>query len=94
MHFQRSPYGHPAPLNLNSKSGLHLYTEVQEALKVLFNGKAANVQPFLNSLAVEVKKYWLEDAVTVQNAAGTNLNLLTQYGSFTEADATHSILQG
>ena len=31
----------------------------------------------------------MEDAVTVTNAAGTNLNnLLTQSGSFTEADAT------
>ena len=37
--FQRSPYTQAAPLNLNSKSGLHLYTEVQEPLKILFNGK-------------------------------------------------------
>ena len=69
-NFQRSPYAQPAPLDLNSKSGLHLYTEAQEALKVPFNGKAANVQPFLNSLAVEVKKYGLEPAVTVCSATG------------------------
>ena len=44
--------------------------------------------PFLNSLAVDVKKYCLDAAVTVTNTAGTDLNLLTQHGSFTEADAT------
>ena len=68
--FQRSPYGQDVLLNLNSKSGLHLYTEAQEPLKIPFNGKAANVQPFLNSLAVEVKKYGLEPAVTVCSATG------------------------
>ena len=86
--FQRSPYAQDAPLNLNSKSGLHLYVEAQELLKIPFNGKAANVQPFLNSLAVDVKKYGLEPAVTVRSATGTDYNLLTQYGSFTEDDAT------
>ena len=74
-NFQRSPYAQPAPLDLNSKSGLHLYTEAQEALKVPFNGKAANVQPFLNPLAVDVKKFCLDTAVTVTNAAGP-VNLL------------------
>ena len=72
-------------MDLNSKSGLHLYTEAQEALKVPFNGKAANVQPFLNSLAVDVKKFCLDTAVTVTNAAGP-VNLLTHHGSFSETD--------
>ena len=58
-NFQRSPYAQPAPFDLTSKSGLLLYTDAQEALKVPFNGKAANVQPFLNSLALEVAKYCL-----------------------------------
>ena len=84
--FKRSPYAQPAPLDLTSKSGLHLYTEAQEALKVPFNGKAANVQPFLNSLALEVKKFGLESAVTVRNAAGP-VNLLTDHGRFSDADA-------
>ena len=66
-NFQCSPYAQPAPLDLTSKSGLQLYTDVQEALKVPFNGKAANVQPFLNSLAVEVKKFGLDSAVEVTN---------------------------
>ena len=85
--FQRSPYAHPAPLNLTTKSGLHLYTEAQAPLKTQFNGKAANLQPFLNSLTTDVKKFCLEDAVTVQTATGTNVNLLTSYGSFSETDA-------
>ena len=84
--FQRSPYAQPAPFNLTSKSGLLLYTDAQEALKVPFNGKAANVQPFLNSLALEVKKFSLESAVTVRNAAGP-VNLLTDHGRFSNADA-------
>ena len=32
--FQRSPYAQPAPFDLTSKSGLLLYTDAQEALKV------------------------------------------------------------
>ena len=36
---------------------------------------------------IDVTKFCLEDAVTVTNAAG-DVNLLTQYGSFSEADAT------
>ena len=74
-NFQCSPYAQPAPLDLTSKSGLQLYTDVQEALKVPFNGKAANVQPFLNSLAVEVKKFGLDSAVEVRNVAGNTINL-------------------
>ena len=81
------PYAQPAPLDLTSKSGFHLYTDAQEALKVPFNRKAANVQPFLNSLAVEVKKFSLDSAVEVTNAAGHRVNLLTNHGSFSETDA-------
>ena len=44
------------------------------------------MQPFLNSLAVDVKKFCLETAVTVNNAAG-QVNLLTHHGSFSETDA-------
>ena len=69
--FQRSPYAQPAPLDLTSKSGLILYTDAQEALKVPFNGKAANVQPFLNSLALEVTKYCLEPANTLRGSVTT-----------------------
>ena len=86
--FQHSPYAQPAPLvDLTSKSGLLLYTDAQEALKVPFNGKAANVQPFLNSLALEVKKYCLDSAVQVTDAAGDTINLLTHHGSFSDTDA-------
>ena len=86
--FQRSPYAQPAPLDLTSKSGLLLYTDAQEALKVPFNRKAANVQPLLNSLALEVKKFCLDSAVEVTNAAGEKINLLTHHGSFSDTNAT------
>ena len=56
-HFQRSPYNVNAPYNLNTKSGLLLYENAQEPLKVLFNGKAANIQAFLTSLSIDVEKF-------------------------------------
>ena len=57
--FQRSPYNVEAPYNLNTKSGLLLYENAQEPLKVPFNGKALNIQAFLNSLLIDVQKYHL-----------------------------------
>ena len=51
--FQRSPYTQPAPLDLASKSGLQLYTDAQEALKVPFNGKAAKTDHLNSRTLVE-----------------------------------------
>ena len=73
-HFQRSPYNVNAPYNLNTKSGLLLYENAQEPLKVLFNGKAANIQAFLTSLLIDVEKFHLENAVMVtSDSARTQL---------------------
>ena len=73
-HFQRSPYNVDAPYNLNTKSGLLLYENAQEPLKVLFNGKAANIQAFLTSLLIDVEKFHLENAVMV-TVAGVRRSL-------------------
>ena len=66
--------------NLNTKSGLLLYENAQEPLKVPFNGKAVNIQAFLNSLLIDVQKYHLEDAVKV-DVAGVQVNLITDYST-------------
>ena len=68
--------------NQHQKQHQHQHTSASN----LPNGKAANVQPFLNSLALEVKKYGLDSAVEVTNATGT-INLLTHHGSFSNTDA-------
>ena len=69
--------------DLNTKSGLLLYENAQEPLKVPFNGKALNIQAFLNSLLIDVQKYHLEDAVMV-TVAGDQVNLITDYGLVTK----------
>ena len=86
-HFQRSPYNVDAPYNLNTKSGLLLYENAQEPLKVLINGKAANIQAFLTSLLIDVEKFHLENAVMV-TVAGVRVNLITDYGLVTKDAAT------
>ena len=66
-----------------TKSGLLLYENAQEPLKVPFNWKALNIQAFLNSLLIDVQKYHLEDAVMV-TVAGDQVNLITDYGLVTK----------
>ena len=59
---------------------------IRSALQTPY-GKATNIQPFLNSLLIDVQKYHLEDAVTV-TVNGAPVNLITDYGSITKDAAT------
>ena len=70
---------------------------IRSALQTPYYGKATNIQPFLNSLLIDVQKYHLEDAVTV-TVNGAPVNLITDYGSITKTtffdDARKAMIAG
>ena len=88
--FKRSAYDREAPFNPGTKTGHILIEKAQSALQHSFDGKPLSLQPFLNSLAADVKTYHLQDVVTLHHTPavalpdGQDINILENYGNITD----------
>ena len=89
-HFKRSAYDREAPFNPGTKTGHILIEKAQSALQHSFDGRPLSLQPFLNSLAADVKTYHLQEVVTLHHTAtiplpdSEDINILENYGNITD----------
>ena len=87
--FRRSPYDRNAPFNLDTKAGFQLFEAAQKGVHPQYDGKPTSLLPWLNALLQDVRKFHLGDALKMpMGNPGTPevKDILTDYGSITEAD--------